>query len=66
MASTTFTARAPWTATPEPFAFLLDDRLPYGHAGPAPRQPRGCRYPLAPRLARARVAKLANHVTGRD
>ncbi|MDQ2807510.1 MAG: ISAs1 family transposase [Chloroflexota bacterium] len=59
--STTFTSLAQWTATPEPFAFLLDDLLPYRHAVPDPRQPRGCRYPLAPLLALALVAKLATY-----
>lgn len=61
MDSTTFTSLAQWTATPEPFAFLLDDLLPYLHAVPDPRDPRGCRYPLPPLLALAIVAKLANH-----
>lgn len=61
MDSTTFTTLAQLTATPEPFAFLLDDLLPYLEAVPDPRARRGQRYPLAPLLALAVVAKLANH-----
>ena len=61
MDSTTFTTLAQLTATPEPFAFLLDELLPYLAAVPDPRHRRGCRYPLPPLLALALVAKLANH-----
>ena len=61
MDSTTFTTLAQLTATPEPFAFWLDDLVPYLEAVPDPRARRGRRYPLAPQLARAVVAKLANH-----
>lgn len=61
MDSTTFTTLAQLTATPEPFAFLLDDLVPYLAAVPDPRAGRGRRYPLAPLLALAVVAKLANH-----
>jgi predicted transposase YbfD/YdcC len=61
MDSTSFSTLAQLTATPEPFAFLLDDLLPFLAAVPDPRARRGCRYPLAPFLALAVVAKLANH-----
>jgi predicted transposase YbfD/YdcC len=61
MDSTTFTTLAQLTATPEPFAFLLDELLPYLAAVPDPRARRGRRYPLTPLLALAVVAKLANH-----
>ena len=58
---TSFTRLAQLTATAEPFAFLLDDLLAFLAAVPDPRARRGCRYPLAPFLALAVVAKLANH-----
>lgn len=61
MDSTTFTTLAQLTATPEPFAFLLDELLPFLEAVPDPRARRGRRYPLAPLLALAVVAKLAQH-----
>lgn len=61
MDSTTFTTLAQLSATPEPFAFLLDELLPYLAAVPDPRARRGRRYPLTPLLALAVVAKLANH-----
>jgi predicted transposase YbfD/YdcC len=61
MDSTTFTTLAQLTATPEPFAFLLDELIPYLAAVPDPRRRRGRRYPLTPLLALAVVAKLANH-----
>jgi predicted transposase YbfD/YdcC len=61
MDSTTFARLAQLTVTPEPFAFLLDDLLPFLAQVPDPRARRGRRYPLAPFLALAVVAKLANH-----
>jgi hypothetical protein len=61
MDSTTFTALAQLTATPEPFAFLLDDLLPFLARVLDPRARRGRRYPPAPFLALAVVAKLADH-----
>jgi predicted transposase YbfD/YdcC len=61
MDSTSFTGLAQLTATPEPFAFLLDDLATFLAAVPDPRARRGRRYPLAPFLALAVVAKLAQH-----
>jgi len=48
MDSTIFTRLAQLTATPEPFAFLLDELIPYLAAVPDPRARRGRRYPLPP------------------
>lgn len=49
----------------EPFAFPLQDLLAHLRAVPESRQARGRRYPLAPLLALAVLAKLAGHPTAR-